>query len=105
MRNLKLATTVVLLLILSLITTTGCRTIDPEPIIAEITLPPIPQREVISAPPGSLADAKPEHRWWIAKVLTYYESLVKQWEAWGKSVILIVLPHQLDAFINGNEAD
>ena len=56
----------------------GCKTTNVE---KEIILPPKPQREEIEAP----KDLKG-----IAELLSYYEHLVQQWEAWSDSVDAIL---------------
>lgn len=44
---------------------------------AQIELPPMPEREQIE-PPHTLEE--------IVRTMLYYEILVEQWEAWGKTV-------------------
>lgn len=60
--------------ILFLIITAGCKTTKVEYVII---LPPKPAREEIKNP-TSVAEC--------AEVINYYNSLVKQWEAWGETV-------------------
>ena len=77
---------------------TSCATV-PEPNMAELALPPMPQAEMIPYPPASLADAPAEHRQWIITVLDRYEELVKAWATWGKAVFLALLPYQVEAYL------
>ena len=63
---------IILLPILLLITTTGCKTTKVE---KEIILPPKPQRDELEAPRTS-ADC--------AEVINYYNTLIKLWENWGE---------------------
>ena len=75
---------------------TSCST---APDMAELALPPMPQAEMIPYPPASLADAPVEQQEWIITVLDRYEALVKAWAAWGQSVVLTLLPYQLEAHL------
>lgn len=77
---------------------TSCST-APEPDRAELALPAMPQLETIPYPPPSLADAPQEQREWIITVLDRYEALVKAWAAWGQSVVLTLLPYQVEAYL------
>ena len=63
----------ILLLLLSILTITGCVS-KPK---AEITLPPQPERSELKAP-ETLRD--------YAMAIIYYEYLVQEWELWGKTV-------------------
>ena len=71
----------------------------PESDRAELALPPMPQPEMIPYPPASLAEAPLEQREWIVTMLDRYEALVKAWAAWGQSVVLTLLPYQLEAHL------
>lgn len=51
---------------------TGCVTTR-----AQVELPPMPEREQIDTP-HTLEE--------ISKTMKYYEFLIEQWEAWGKTV-------------------
>ena len=62
----------VLSVILSLAITSGCRTTK-----NVIVLPPVPERTE-QPEPESLKD--------VALLLSYYEFLIEEWEAWGKAV-------------------
>lgn len=62
-----------LLLLVSFLTTTGCRTL-PE---GRAPLPPRPQRAAQEIP-------ETEGDW--AALLVYYEALVREWEAWADAV-------------------
>ena len=64
----------ILLPILLMLTTTGCRTTKVEYIIV---LPPRPEREEIKAPTTVKE---------CAEIINYYEHLVQLWEAWGDTV-------------------
>jgi len=57
-------------LVLLLVIMLGCATVKP----VGITLPPEPQREAITATATPI------------EIILYYEALVRQWEAWAKSV-------------------
>ena len=68
----------ILLPILLLIITTGCKTTKVE---KKITLPPKPAREEIEAP-TTISEC--------AEVINYYNTLVKLWENWGERVDAIL---------------
>ena len=59
---------------------TACSTVkEKEFITYKYILPPFPQRkEIILSENPSIKE--------YAEIINYYESLVKQWEAWGKNV-------------------
>lgn len=63
-----------LLLTLSLIIITGCKSTKVEYVIV---LPPKPVREELPAP-TNISDC--------AEIINYYNSLVKSWEAWASTV-------------------
>ena len=65
-----------LLLILSLPTITGCRTTI-EVIVKPIILPPMPEREIQEIP---------ETEEDFILMLSYYEGLVQEWESWALAV-------------------
>ena len=65
------------LIILLLLTTTGCVS-KPK---AEYVLPPEPRRAE-RQPVTNLADA--------AKLISYYEGLLQEWEKWGEDVKKII---------------
>ena len=77
---------------------TSCSTAR-EPDMAELALPAMPQAEMIPSPPASLADAPTEQREWIITVLDRYETLAKAWAAWGKAMVLALLPYQVEAHL------
>ena len=77
---------------------TSCST-APEPDMAELALPAMPQAEMIPYPPASLADAPVEQLEWIITVLDRYEALAEAWAAWGKAVVLALLPYQVEAYL------
>ena len=60
-----------------LIITTGCATVQK----VDYVLPPKPERQTIPAI-NTIKD--------VAKVIVYYESLVREWEEWGASVEEII---------------
>ena len=67
-----------LLILLLLLTITGCRT---TPKSKKTVLPPKPSRQEIKAP-ESLKD--------YALIINYYEHLVQEWELWGETVTVLV---------------
>ena len=69
---------ITLLLILSVLITTGCKTTDE---VNKITLPPKPVREERAAP----QDIKE-----VAELLNYYEHKLQEWEQWGDTVTTIL---------------
>ena len=69
----------ILLILFSLLITTGCVTTKKEK--TKIVLPPVPEREEMP-----MIETTKD----IAKVINYYEHLVQKWESWGDSVILLV---------------
>lgn len=77
---------------------TSCST-APESDTAELALPAMPQAEMIPYPPASLADAPAEQREWVITVLDRYEALAEAWATWGKSVVLALLPCQVEAYL------
>jgi hypothetical protein len=66
-----------LLIPLFLLTTTGCVS-KPK---AEITLPPMPERQEMPEV-HTMSE--------IATLLNYYEHLVQEWESWGENVAAMV---------------
>ena len=69
-----------MLVILSVLITSGCRTTSAQ---NELVLPPVPQRQELKEP-ESVKD--------LAEALAYYEYLVREWEAWGNAVQKLITP-------------
>jgi len=65
---LKLLTVLLMLII------TGCKTIPEQ---KKITLPPMPEREVLK-PASSVKD--------MAEIIVKHEALIESWESWGRNV-------------------
>lgn len=63
-----------------MLTTNTCQTVkEKEYITYKYILPPFPEREIIILPDEPTVKD-------YAEIINYYDSLVKQWEAWGKNV-------------------
>lgn len=68
----------ILFVILLMLTTSTCQTVK-EYVTYRYVLPPFPKREIIVLPDEpAIKD--------YAEIINYYDSLVEQWEEWGKNV-------------------
>ena len=95
---MKGASLLIIVAVWTVAATTSCST-APEPDTAELAVPAMPQAEMIPSPPASLADAPVEQREWIIAMLDRYEALADAWAAWGKAVLLALLPYQVEAYL------
>ena len=73
-----------LLLLLPIIV--GCKTTKQNEI--KVTLPPKPERQELNTP-ETLKD--------YAEIILYYDTLVQEWESWGKAVEDILGTQQVSA--------
>ena len=87
------------MIIIAVWTVAGITSCSTEPDMAELAVPAMPQTEMIPYPPASLADAPLEQREWIITVLDRYEALAEAWATWGESVVLALLPCQVEAYL------